>query len=549
LYGFAAAAVFLNVGLGAAGLEGVITATPDDLWGVVLQLVAVLGVLALADLTVFRRRARRPVPVWWVFALGGVDGLARVGVGALQSAGGGDESYSLGEALIIGGAVVVTTSLAPPIIAYLRATREWYLHERESILAREAEAEAQRMRATGALEAVRGVALATAISDVEAARSDARRVLEEPGADPSDVAGALLSAARAGVRPASHALVRHGSASRRPRVSAWAVARDAMARHPLPIAIPLVLVVGFTAPRVALTNGGLAALLYAGFIAFGVTASFGALRGVIRRLPALAPAVTLGACLLAMLPMAILVTAFAPLIAVSGVPLGGLVPALALFTFVTINSMVVTAEDAAQAVLEEMQAPVRRAEVEARAAERSRDDLLRDIGLHLHTAVQSGLVAASYAIQDAVERGDPDALEHAIAGARDALDRTMDSSVTQLESGAAITQVTGEWDGIIDVAWSPNPPPAGADDRRVVEVIRECLANAVVHGHASHVTVRLRVDGPDVIVEIEDDGVGPQAGAPGLGSSVLADASGGRWAIAPGPGGGAIVRATVARPG
>lgn len=546
LYGITAALALLVSALSGLGATFLTIAPVHAWWSPLFQVAAVWLVIWVADLTVFRNRATHPVPVWWVCALGAVGGLARSAVQVGIAAGSGEAVPAVGPLVAYVIAVVVTTGLLAPIVAYLRATREWYAAERERITVLEAEAEAQRLRATGALEATRDMALAAAMTDVEVAQAEARRVLDAPAADPTEVAGALLTAARAGVRPASHALVGGRDERRRPRVSARGVARNALAMHPLPILIPVLVVVPSVAPRLVSTYGWISALIGAVTVVVSTIAVFLPGRRAIRRVPAWALPITVVACLLAFVPNGIVFG----LAHSGGRPgLGVLAGSMILFLAVLITSMVATAEDAARVVLEEMREPVRRAEVEARAAERARDELLREVGLHLHTSVQSGLVAASYAIQDAVERGDADALEQAISSARDALDRRLDPSATRLRPGDAIAQVAGEWAGIVEVRWEPDPPPAGIDDRRVVEVIREGLANAVVHGHATNVTIRMAPDGADVVVEIEDDGAGPGDGAPGLGTAVLQEATTGRWQLTAAPHGGALLRATVALAG
>jgi signal transduction histidine kinase len=55
-------------------------------------------------------------------------------------------------------------------------------------------------------------------------------------------------------------------------------------------------------------------------------------------------------------------------------------------------------------------------------------------------------------------------------------------------------------------------------------IAQEALSNAVRHGKPKHVTVRLRRDGEQVVLEIEDDGVGIKAdatGAAGMGARIM----------------------------
>ena len=101
-----------------------------------------------------------------------------------------------------------------------------------------------------------------------------------------------------------------------------------------------------------------------------------------------------------------------------------------------------------------------------------------------------------------------------------------------------------EWEDLLAVDWSA----ADADDahvRMVADVVRECLANAVVHGRAARAAVTVAVRGDHVEVEVVDDGRGPQGGPPGLGSAVLARDAQGGWEIAAAPAGGTRVLARI----
>ncbi len=76
----------------------------------------------------------------------------------------------------------------------------------------------------------------------------------------------------------------------------------------------------------------------------------------------------------------------------------------------------------------------------------------------------------------------------------------------------------------IDV--SANGTLSGGSARLAYRVIREGLRNVTRHAQADHATVRVRHDGPEVVVQVEDDGVGlPAGGAPEghIGLRLLAD--------------------------
>ena len=123
---------------------------------VTLALVSwlVISVLYLAaDLTVFRQRRTRPVPVAWLIALGASAGLARGAIAlALPESravlGDGWSGVATAAAYFVPPTVLMTV-----LITYLIAITDWYATERARLLLFEIDAEAARLRAVGALNA------------------------------------------------------------------------------------------------------------------------------------------------------------------------------------------------------------------------------------------------------------------------------------------------------------------------------------------------------------------------------------------------------------
>jgi two-component sensor histidine kinase len=62
----------------------------------------------------------------------------------------------------------------------------------------------------------------------------------------------------------------------------------------------------------------------------------------------------------------------------------------------------------------------------------------------------------------------------------------------------------------------------------VADLVEEAIANAVHHGAASEVSVRIAWEGEDLTITVRDNGTGPGKGAPGLGSRLFSS-FGGRW--------------------
>lgn len=83
-------------------------------------------------------------------------------------------------------------------------------------------------------------------------------------------------------------------------------------------------------------------------------------------------------------------------------------------------------------------------------------------------------------------------------------------------------------------------------------VVQESLTNVVRHSQAEHVCVELRVVGPDLVVEVDDNGAGAPPTPPAVGHGLRGmrervETLGGRLEAGPGPRGGWTVRAIVPR--
>ncbi|MGI9187169.1 MAG: sensor histidine kinase [Gaiellales bacterium] len=429
-------------------------------------------------------------------------------------------------------------SLIMPIIAYVLATHEWYVAERTRLIELAAKKEAARMRAVGALDALRDVALVAVQRDVESART----ALDRDDLQPDEVATALLAAARTTIRPAAHLLMER-PARALPRVSIGAALRSELRNHPLPVRLPAVLFPLLIIPRVYFNNGAIGAIVAATTGLVAILTFFPIGRQLIERYPARAITLTLATAAAAALTV---VTVLGAAFEVREPLVIWVLITVIVFALVVVTKMTRVVDLGSATALRDLQEPIRQAEFERLAAEQARELILREIGTHLHSSVQPGLVAASYAIQDAVEREDPIALETAINLARTALAQRMGPE-PKGPTGDMREQIAAEWRGLLRLEWAVDGDDIPTNPR-ITDTIRECLSNAVVHGHARAATIRLTRTGADIAIEIQDDGIGPQRGTPGMGSAVLHESTDGRWRIDHGSPSGTIVRARVSTP-
>ena len=161
--------------------------------------------------------------------------------------------------------------------------------------------------------------------------------------------------------------------------------------------------------------------------------------------------------------------------------------------------------------------------------------LARETAQYLHGSLQTRLVGCSLAMEQASETGDVPALERALAEALAALDTEATITAPGRSISAEVYRKVDLWSGFCDFDVDFGEGIADSSDQAAVvgRAVEEAIANAIRHGHASHVEVSVtRGSGARLLVRICDDGTGPQGGSPGLGSAYLAMVSAGTWSMA-----------------
>lgn len=192
--------------------------------------------------------------------------------------------------------------------------------------------------------------------------------------------------------------------------------------------------------------------------------------------------------------------------------------------------------------------------VVARASQRLRD---REVADHLHSSLQNRLIAASHRIAASGEH------EHVVREELDAIELLLAdlaagaTGPTAADAGVRgqLADIVARWDGFVTITSQLDPMLDGLDpsvQARIAQVLAEAVNNAVRHGRAATVHVRLELrDGPrsgdDVIaLTVEDDGVGPVLRGPGLGSALFDTMSDGDWTLEARAEGGSRLRMSIA---
>jgi signal transduction histidine kinase len=228
----------------------------------------------------------------------------------------------------------------------------------------------------------------------------------------------------------------------------------------------------------------------------------------------------------------------------------GLVPLVIalLFSTVMLTTVVAALREARDEVVLDLAQQISVKELEQLAMQEATDRLRRDVAEYLHGSMQTDLISASLAMQEAVRTRSEVDLRVATDAAIAALSVQYDPHRTV--SGQSMVELMANaerrWNGVLGVAWeieAESIPLAVVPT--IASLITEALTNAVVHGAASHATIGIVQSDEHLELRVIDDGIGPQGGVPGLGSALFDDATARHWTIEPGLMGGATMRAVL----
>jgi len=175
-------------------------------------------------------------------------------------------------------------------------------------------------------------------------------------------------------------------------------------------------------------------------------------------------------------------------------------------------------------------------QVRAVAHSRAVATFSRDLSQELHGTVQSKLVACAMISEHAIQSGNTQQIETALLDAQKVLTTSLEA-FAHADVVFAVSDVVQRhvslWDELcaITLEFDDSVDQHMSDGTAVGRVVEEGLANAIRHGKAT--TIRVDVAWEEsgcVRIRIEDNGSGlSDKAAAGLGSTVLDQATGGRW--------------------
>lgn len=477
--------------------------------GIVGSLV-IIAVLAIANVTAFRNRRIKPVPIWWVAALGVAAGAARSAVVVPLSSELGAITFTWNELVIriLSGAAI--GSLLLPIGALLSSVIASYIGQRRELLEELSALEVQRMRLSGESEALRDAVL-------DELRSEMGEVVES--GDPE------------AARSVSHRIWEQSEDVQLPRVSWRDVLWATVAHNPY----PTFGVAGFWAVS---AFGSLV-------IAAGITAALGQIAFSVlciaicfwfgRRMSARFPSASIAILVAVVLLIELTVTFLAPLLFQDDPLRDNLAAMLAnaiwipflIFMVGAVVSAIQSGDDVVARLRERVAADQARAAAEEVETARIR----KEVAAALHGTVQSQLLAAAAGlnqprISQLMRTSPQEGLEAALASVDSAL--ATDADVTE-----HMIRIRRSWGSLMQLSMVGLETARTRDEViAVTRIVEEALANAYRHGSASTVDVSVTRDEVGLRVQVMDDGHGLKENSePGLGSAVLESLAPGAWTL------------------
>lgn len=513
--------------------------TPEDLptsaavMGVAVLANAAYGLLAMA--TVFRNRARNPVPLSLYLGFYLSAGIIPVlGMEYLDSILGKQTALPVGLRLFF---ACLTTLWLGVIFSLLLEGRERFRQSRAQLLE-----EAIELQRAAFEESEAGLELRRSVDEIVDKRlTEARQELDQvlvmasvtdqrPG-NLEPIVAALEGTARDSVRPLSHELWDQVQAEH-PRPRSSQVFRH-LWHDPRFLAGNTALITAIGLPGASVRGFGAWAPVAISLLTLTVW-------GLLRVSNQLIGRVRSVAAKRGIFALAVLV-ALAVILEYSLIPgevttptqdAGSIV--IAFLTGIVLVSYVGALADVRRSVLESLRSEVIQAEIDSAARRSALAAVTRDVARSLHGPVQTRLVACAASIEQAQRTGDSSAIVRALDESAEAI-KVIGSPQAEPDHaslGEEINRLVGNWRAVWEVDLVVSSDLAQRFDLSpVVEIVGEGIANAYRHGMASEIRVAIARSDDDIVIDVRDDGIGPTGNPPGLGRQLIAEYCGGRSSL------------------
>lgn len=211
----------------------------------------------------------------------------------------------------------------------------------------------------------------------------------------------------------------------------------------------------------------------------------------------------------------------------------GLLISLSLVIFMSLGGVIRASNVAEAHVMEDLHASISQTEVRANVLEREEVRLRQEIATHLHSTLGANLTAASMRLKQAISMGQVDAAFSAFSEVRRLIE--IDLAAIQVDESADIeallAAIVDSWLGLVAITYEVTAaaPVHSGVMRALNDVVGEGVTNAVRHGAARNVHVRVNETVQGLLITVNDDGVFSALSTPGLGSRIMDRVAPGSW--------------------
>ena len=159
-----------------------------------------------------------------------------------------------------------------------------------------------------------------------------------------------------------------------------------------------------------------------------------------------------------------------------------------------------------------------------------------DIARYLHGNLQSRMMALSLTLDMTKDKSSKHELDSALSIAESLLNSPFAEYVFLEDQSLKeeVSKVVSRWAGLLVVETNIEDieeKVSGHLKRAIGAAIEEAIANALRHGFAKSVWIRIYEDTPGIVVEVIDDGIGPRAHDAGMGSRLYDSVATKGWSL------------------
>ena len=504
--------------------------------------------LEAVDRTLFKNKDLRPIKIYWVLLFGASLGFLKGYTTGLFSWIFGSE---LDLAIAVSNRIVQTTVLGlwtVPLVALVTATFMRFQTERQILLAENLEQNLNSKNPlinSGESSEELKLYLSQAKAEVSALRNGNKAETSN-----QDISKKLRDLVETGLRPISHKIWQENSkASSSLKLSQ--LAKLAVKKNPFPIGLILIgLAIGLL--PINLTAFPLGDALLRTFVMLALTSI---ILMSAKRLPRESTIGIWGVFLGATVVSTGLSLAAA--IAVFGYPLTSRDIPIWIAYFLWQFQLSLFASVVSEVL--SSRAEIRKELIQSLGKEQLDSDVMgalgrirnRELAQYIHGDIQNKLL--SFALKFDQDNLSTDDVSKLLDDVDSLFSRAISEyqSVDTADLDQELAHLVQRWAGFVNIDQKnslSNSDLSEQEIKSLVQVVSEGVSNAVRHGFAKNLKINIQrseSDNSQIEVTVEDDGLGPRSGKPGLGTELFNATSGTNWALTSGKFGGSVLRARL----